>query len=486
VIQFGQYSPDQAEFYSAGSPLIKNVIPTAGGFRPFPALSALTEALAGQPQGFFFNVEDDGSVVIFAATATKLYKLDTTDNTWDDVSRTASSYTGNATQGWTFTKFGAYVIATNGVDAVQVWTVGSSSNFADLAGSPPLARRATVVGNHVVLYGLADNPNRIQWSGLDNIEAWTPGRKLSGYQDFPEGGEIMYVAPVERSAIVLQKTRARMMQATGESSFIFTFSEIEKRGAVSHRACTTNGTVVYFLAEDGFFAIAPGGRAQPIGAERVDRTVKDDLSSQTNYELVHAANDPVNKIIVWAYSDDGTGLTKQIGYQWELDRWVSLDVGTLYGVSQGATANVTLEQIGALYATLADIPVSLDSPRWLGGRPVFAAFDSSYRLGFFDGDNLEATVDTADLSFQEGRRSRVRAFRPITDAGTVYGQVGNKATWNDPVTWGTERLASTRTARCVINQSGFLHRFRVRIPAGETWTTIAGIDAPEITLQGRR
>lgn len=483
---FGQYAPDQAGYFSGGSQLIRNVIPTTSGYRPFPALSALSSALAGMPQGFFVNVETDNTVTIFAATATEIYKLNTTDYTWDDVSRLSGAYTGNGTQGWTFARFGSQVIATNGNDAVQVFTVGTSTNFDDLAGSPPKARRVTVVGNHVVLYGLTDNPNRIAWSGTNNATQWGQYVNNSDVQDFPEGGEVMFVGAIDRNAIILQRNKARLMMADASGGFVFTFREIEDRGAVSHRACVSNGAQVYYMAEDGFFVISPNGASRPIGAERVDRTVKDALSGVDNLELVTAAKDPINKLIVWAYSTNGTTLDRAIGYAWELDKWVDLQIGTLTGLSEAASAGYTLESLAVEYPVLEDVPVSLDSPRWLGGRPVFAGFDSEYKLGFFDGANLEATLETADLSLAEGRRARIRAFRPITDAATVYGQIGNRPRWNGTITYGTERAASTRTGRVVLNQSGFTHRIRCRVPAGETWNHIAGVDAVESTIQGRK
>ncbi|MCA1298036.1 hypothetical protein [Stappia indica] len=481
---FAAYAPDQPGFYSAGSPLIRNVIPTQSGYRPFPALAALSSALPAQPQGFFFNVEVDNTVTIFAATADKLYKLDATDYSWDDVSRSSGAYTGNSTQGWTFARFGDQVLATNGNDDVQSFIVGTSTKFADLAGSPPKARRVAVVGDHVVLYGLTDNPNRIQWSGTNDATEWTPLKNNADYQDFPEGGEIMFVAAVERNAIVLQRFKARAMTATGESGFVFTFAEIESRGAVSHRACTAHGGRVFFLSEDGFFVMTPGAGSQPIGAERVDATFKAAVTSVENLEIVTAAADPINKMIVWAYSTNGTTLDRAIGYAWQVDRWVDLELGTLFGLSAGATSGYTLEALAVEYPNLDAMTISLDSPRWLGGRPAFAGFDASYRLGFFDGANLEATLDTADMSFSEGRKARIRAFRPITDATAIYGQIGNKSRWNGPTAWGLERLASSQTGRVIVNQSGFTHRIRCRIPSGADWTGIAGVEAIESTVQG--
>ena len=41
--------------------------------------------------------------------------------------------TGTNTDFWTFTQFGNYVIASNGVDAPQYYLMGTSTNFANLS-----------------------------------------------------------------------------------------------------------------------------------------------------------------------------------------------------------------------------------------------------------------------------------------------------------------------------------------------------------------
>lgn len=486
MIRFAQYTPDQADYFSGGSPLIRNVIPTQSGFRPFPSLAALTSALETEPQGFFFSVEADGTVLIFAATADKLWKLDSTDFTWDDVSRTSPAYSGNATEGWVFAKYGSVIVATNGNDNVQSFTVGSSSVFADLSGSPPKAKRAAVVGDYLVLYGLTDDPTGIAWSGTGELTEWRATVNNAGSQTFPDGGEVMFVAPIERNAIILQRYKARAMTASPDTGFVFTFAEIEDRGAVSHSACVSVGGRTFFLAEDGFYFITPGGGSTPIGAERVDATIKAAVASTDNLELVTAAADPVNKLVVWAYSTNGTTLDGAIGYAWQMDQWVDLKVGTLTGLGEAATPGETMESLATTYPNLDEMTISLDSARFLGGRPVFAGFTEDYKLGFFDGAALEAILETPDSSFQEGRKAYCRAFRPITDSATVYGRVGTKQRWNDTITWGTERLAAASTGRVVANQAGFTHRFRCRIPAGTAWTGIAGVDAVESTLTGAR
>jgi hypothetical protein len=48
-------------------------------------------------------------------------------------------------------------------------------------------------------------------------------------------------------------------------------------------------------------------------------------------------------------------------------------------------------------------------------------------LGFFRGDNLEATLESAEQG-TDGSGLRVKGFRPVTDAPTVYGSINYRET----------------------------------------------------------
>ena len=47
LIPFGDWLPDLAEFGNPGSLTAKNVIPAKESYRPFPSLSATSDALTG-------------------------------------------------------------------------------------------------------------------------------------------------------------------------------------------------------------------------------------------------------------------------------------------------------------------------------------------------------------------------------------------------------------------------------------------------------
>lgn len=188
-VLFGSYQPDVQSIDTQNSSYVFNVVPSASGYGPLFDLETFASALGSRCLGAFGVIDDDNTAHIFAGTATKLYKLNATTRAWDDVTRASGGdYSVGSREYWDFDLFGQVVVAVADGNAPQAYTLGSSTDFAALGGSPPQARYASVVGDFLVLSGLTSNPNRVQWSALNDITGWTAGTASSDYQDFPDGG----------------------------------------------------------------------------------------------------------------------------------------------------------------------------------------------------------------------------------------------------------------------------------------------------------
>ena len=137
MINFGEWLPDQPDYNNAGVTVAENVIPALGGYRSLNDFVAYSNAATGTILNVFAAKEDDGTVQLFAGDATKLYKFNAGTNNLDDVSK-AGGYDLTGAERWEFVQFGNKVIATGGTgEEPQVWTLGTSTAFANLAGSPP-------------------------------------------------------------------------------------------------------------------------------------------------------------------------------------------------------------------------------------------------------------------------------------------------------------------------------------------------------------
>src|SRR4051794_5956451 len=486
LLAYGDYRPDVSDYEGQATRNILNVIPRGDGYGPFPSFSAYAAALPSACRGAFYALKSDGTVVAFAGTSTKLYKLNNTDFTWTDVSKGASTYSAlSSTAQWQFAQTGNLVFATQANAVLQVFDLSSATAFADALGSPPQAAYISVVGRFLVVSGLLSTPYRIQWSGLNNFNAstsWTSGVNSSDFQDFPDGGIVRGVAGGE-SGVIFQDQAIRRMSYVPGSPIIFQIDRItQDKGLYAPYSIIRAGERIFFYAGQGFHKIEPGSVPQQIGREKVDRSFLADLD-KGNLQLFMGAADPRSTRVYWAYkSVSGTvgAFDKLLGYDFLLDRFfpVSVTGEYLLGISQ---TGLTLENLDSISSSLDALTLSLDAYA-TAVQPEIAQFSGAHVLGFFRGGNLEATIESAEQGTDENRVT-IRGFRPVTDAASLYGSVSYRDTPSAVAVPGTEVPVNARTGRCDVMRDTRYSRFKVRIPAATSWTFCAGV-VPDVATGG--
>jgi hypothetical protein len=473
MIPAAKYRPDVSPYQSNYSDEIQNVLLGDGSYLPAPSLSDLTAALATKPYDAITVVASDGSVNIFAGTATKLWKLNNTTLAWADVS--GAAYTANDDAPWCFGAFGNFVIAVNRTNDPQVYEIGVDVVFRNLGGSPPRAGIVKVWGDFVALMDLTANPGRVHWSGLNNAEFWTPGSQNSDYQEFPEGGIVQGSSEATNPIILLQRAIYRATFVPG-SLEIFTFQKIhDKRGASSQASIASRGAFIFYCDQGGFFQISPDGQISPIGFEKLDRTVFTRLSA-TSISRIRGAIDPFYSRVYFALDFTDSGIYDTIAvYDWNIQEWTTLSI-SCYLIFPLATLGYTLESLDSVSASLDALPFSLDAKIWQGGAPILGAFGSNLKLGSFSGSNLEASIITEEFGDAAGQVQRTTRVYPVVDTINVYVSIGQRFRRSDGFTWLAEQVPSTNTGQVRKNSRARFHRFKVRIPAGTIWTHMQGID----------
>jgi hypothetical protein len=127
---------------------------------------------------------------------------------------------------------------------------------------------------------------------------------------------------------------------------------------------------------------------------------------------------------------------------------------------------------GIMEGSIDDLEQSLDA--FSTGTLARLAFaDSDHKIAFLTGDNLEAVLETTEMSGQ-GKRLEVDGFEPITDSATVYGQLGKRETLHVEPTYTSESTMNS-VGYCPNLWSTKYVRGRVRIPSGEAWTYATGV-----------
>ncbi len=414
-------------------------------------------------RGLFYARKTDGSINVFAGTLKRLWLLDNTILRWDEVSQSATAYASlPATHHWQFAQFGSIVIAVKPSTNPQAFTLGSSTAFADLSGSPPQAAFIAIVGRFVVLSGLTSNPFRIHWSALGSAVGWTQGTNSSDFQDLPDGGIVRGVAGGEYG-VIFQETAMRRMVYQPGSVVIFSIEKItDDKGLVAPYSLIRAGEKIFWLAAQGFHGMTTTGIPEAIGKEKFDRFFFGNYDSG-NLQLVIGASDPEGTRVFWAFkssASSGSVFDFIICYDYGLGRATLIEQSGEYLASLAAPG-ITLENLDSISASIDALSQSLDDIS-TAALAKLSMVNTSHVTGFFSGSNIEATLDTSEQA--GGRRFRVKGFRPITDAATCYGSVGSRETVQ----------AATRAARG-----------RLRIPASTTWTFATGVE-PEFVQEGHR
>jgi hypothetical protein len=154
---------------------------------------------------------------------------------------------------------------------------------------------------------------------------------------------------------------------------------------------------------------------------------------------------------------------------------------------QGASqASYTLEELDSITTNLDALPFSLDSRAWTGaGRLLLGGFSTANRAGFFSGQPMAAIVDTGEAQLIEGSRALVRGLRPLADGASPSVALGHRNRSAEDIQWSPD-VSQNSLGICPQRASGRYFRARIKMPAGQSWTHLQGVDEIEATPAGRQ
>jgi hypothetical protein len=482
---FGEWRPD---LFDLNAPLLRTasgVLPGENGYEPWQGLTAfMTNALPAACLGAIMARKEDGSFTIFAGTAVRLYKFDSATTAWTNVTRTVGgNYTVPADSYWSFAQFGDTLYAAQIGDAMQSIDIGSGANFAAVAGAPQGAY-LRVVGDQLMVAGVAAAPNTLYWSGTNDPTFWTIGQRNCDTQTFPDGGVITGLTPLE-VGLIFQEGAVRRFAAVPDRR-LFEFGLVDgSRGCIAPQSLTILGSMAFYLSNDGWYATG-GGASNAIGEGKIDRWFQDLLNRDRLGAIIGAA-DPRRRRVFFAFpssGNSGSELDVLICFDLATQRWTyTEDIDTAF-IFPAATPGLTLEGLDAISSSLDALPYSLDAGFLRGGAPQLAGFNSTDKLCFFNGDNLAALIETGDVMTKPGTRYFVRGVSMLTDADSVMVQVGTKERVQDSISWRSSQALNSQGI-APTRASGRVHRVRATIPAAEAWGSLQGFESDAVP-EGRR
>lgn len=465
----GEWVPDQPGLTGALTEA-KNVVPRLTGYGPLPSVKALSDS-ASENLITTFVGKFGGTIQLFAAGGTKIFKFDPNDLDLDDVSQ-MGGYAASVS--WKVTQFGKVLIAANGNDQLQGWTIGTSTTWADLSASAPVASYVTVVRDFVVAANNTTNPNRVWWSDINDETDWVSSTtSQSDFQDLPDGGNIQGITGGEFGLVLLERAIYRMSYIG--SPLFFQFDAISRTlGCYEANSIVQQGGRTFFLSDDGFY-VCDGQSVTPIGAEKVDRWFFDDVD-EGKLDQMSAAIDPERHLVVWCYPNANVGKTLLV-FNWQTSKW-SYGITTADYVANASTVGTTLEQLD-IYTDLEGVPASLDSRLWAGGKPLFAGVRGDQVI-VFGGDPMAAEIITGDV--EEGLQSIVKLAYPQVDGGSGSVAVSSRFRLDGATVFGADIPASSEN-RVPLRSVGRYHRLKIK-PTG-TWNSMMAVDVELQPVGGR-
>ena len=473
-VTFGEWMPDQSGI-SGSLTDAKNVVSQAIGYGPFPTPVSFSSAAAENLTSLYAAKAPDSNTYFFAAGLSKIYTVSGSGT----LTQVNTGLTTGANDRVRFTQFGKSVIICNNAEKLKSWVLGTSTTFAEVAATAPIAKFITVVRDFVVCANTLETTQqqyRVRWSAINDETDWVENvNTQSDYQDIPDGGQIMGIRGGEFGLVLLERSIHRMTYVG--TPFIFQFDNISR-----NKGCMVSGSVAqyqgitFFLSDDGFY-MCDGQQVVPIGAEKVDRFFLSD-ASESDYNSMSAAIDPVRKLVIWNYkSVDAT--RKLMIYNFQTKKWTYGDANTDY-LGEASSGASTLEELDSISGSIDALTTSLDSLLYIGGK-YFLGGTYGTRVYSFTGANLTGSIATGDIDV--GANSVVTLARPIVDNGSGSLSVASRTLLNQSVTYGTSTAADSEN-RVSLRSAGRYHRLKL-VPTGANWKTAVAVDV-DVTPQGVR
>jgi hypothetical protein len=289
----------------------------------------------------------------------------------------------------------------------------------------------------------------------------------------------MGVAGSEIGYVVQERNIRTMQFLPGDINFIFNISRVlSDRGCISKYGFVSVGNNLYFEAEEGFYLVS-GQQVTAIGADKVNDwfLAHSDIERRTISQAIKFPNRPR---IAWAFYGDlgSVNYDNLIIFDWSNQRWThAVEFAQVWAntlVSVDLDLDTDGGEPGDVFLDSDAMP--LDSFAYVGGRPLVGGINPAGQLAALSGPPLQATIETAEAHAMPGQRTFISDAYPLVDGAAETVAVATRERLQDPVVWQPPQPVEI-TGSAAIYTSSRLHRFRVRLPAGEKWTHAQGVIA---------
>ncbi|HYH17885.1 MAG TPA: hypothetical protein VD995_04645 [Azospirillum sp.] len=395
----------------------QNVLFRDGGPEKIPGwASVLTSAAAGVIRGMD-ALQDEAAVQrLFYGDQSKLYQ-------WAAgvESEVGSGFTGyedeastHPASSWSFTRFGNWMLASNGKDVPQIWK--ATGSFTALGGvtfttAEILLRR----GPHILAFNTSNGASWYEWSDEDNPETWTPeSTNAAGNQPIRDmDGDIKAAVLFGEQIAVLGKNQLFLVQYTGAPFYFPYRPALEGIGAVGKMAVVAANRILYGFGPNGIWQ-TDGVQFQYIDTLALRQYIKD-TADASQLSKVAATYDAATESVLWSIPTSGTGEnTVTVAYRIPTGAWSVYTFGRTCWVPQ-------LGVFDQPFAAGTDGKIHAHNEGVDAGT---AALDAWVRSKPFAAGDARTWTYIADVALQMRRA-----------AGTVQVRLGGQKHLDDAIGW---------------------------------------------------
>jgi hypothetical protein len=306
-------------------------------------------------------------------------------------------------------------------------------------------------GDNVYLDYTWEAPYRVWWSEIGNPTGWpTPLTQAayaaqSGYNDLEvDLGPVMFIAGYPLYGLIFQRFGITRAQYIGGNT-VWAFQTYErKRGCIAHGAAIQVASIVYFLADDGWY-YTDGANVVPIGtapdnSSGIDKWFWSNVN--TSYlETIRAGYDASKRCIFFSIPTGTNTLPDTLlTYNLLSQRWTRAPIASecLWTADNGANGTPgTTQLLGLVDQT--------HTPNNLTGTP------------------LTGYLESCDLFFNDNNGRLVTGVRPqIACTDTPVVVVGSRNALTDSVAYSASSTPDPFARIAPVLQRGIYNRVRVQ------------------------
>jgi hypothetical protein len=270
---------------------------------------------------------------IVVATSGKLYKYDSTNDDWDDITRlsgetlsSVNSPTSWAVVGHTDSVDGSFqhlLYCDGGKTAIQRWAGDTEANFADLQGADGyndpsssitthFATQVDIFNSHVILINaqeanasddLIENKQRIRWAATGKLEVWDG--VTSGFVDLIDtGGTNIRGQILGNRYVIYQNNSVWGLNPVGGTTVFTPEVLLPDLGLLAPHLLTGSNNVHYFVGDDFNVYQYYGGSVRQRISDNILKLFREDID-ESFADRCWLTIGPENKRLWLFYVDNG-------------------------------------------------------------------------------------------------------------------------------------------------------------------------------------